>query len=59
MTQELNLQLDDLEKEIDFTYFELEDMRESLPYNTFKIFEAFMLEHIQTLTAQLIELQGG
>ena len=59
MTQELNLQLDDIEKEIDFTYFELEDMRESLPYNTFKIFEEFMLEHIKTLTAQLIELQGG
>ena len=29
MTKELNLQLDDLEKEIDFTYFELEDMSDS------------------------------
>ena len=29
MTQELNIQLDDLEKEIDFTYFELEAMPDS------------------------------
>lgn len=49
----------EIEKEIDFTYFELEDMRETLPYSTFKAFESFMLDHIQKLNKQLIELQGG
>jgi hypothetical protein len=49
----------EIEKEIDFTYFELEDMRETLPYKTFKAFEGFMLDHIQELNKQLAELQGG
>lgn len=54
----MNYTVEDIQKEIDFTYFELEDMRESLPYKTFKAFEVFMLAHIQELNKQLAELQG-
>jgi hypothetical protein len=49
----------DLEKELDYTYFELEDMRESLPPKTFQAFEGYMLAYIQDLTKQINDLRGG
>lgn len=50
---------EEIEKEIDFTYFELEDMRETLPYSTFKAFEGFMLDHIKNLNDILSELKNS
>lgn len=50
--------IEELEKEIDFTYYELEEMRDKMSYKTFKAFESSMLDYIQELTDKISKLKN-
>jgi hypothetical protein len=54
--RQYTLNTNKLAKEIDATYHEIEEMRPLMPKERFKVFEAFMLNHIANMNIHLGDL---